>query len=90
MLASSSYLTIRATTSPLSGIQDMLASLAQYPYGCIEQTVSSTFPNALLSKIGQYFPESVTASGLVLTNIQAGVERIKSMQQADGGFAYWP
>jgi uncharacterized protein YfaS (alpha-2-macroglobulin family) len=34
----------------LVGMEDIIKSLMTYPYGCVEQTISSTLPNALVIK----------------------------------------
>ncbi|RMF79366.1 MAG: hypothetical protein D6739_11090, partial [Nitrospirae bacterium] len=76
--------------SPLLHLRPAAAYLLDYPYGCIEQTSSATFALAALRK-------AVAAGaipGISLAEVdrflRAGVERIRSMQVAGGGFAYWP
>ncbi len=73
----------------LNGIEKIVKSLAVYPYGCIEQTTSSTYPNAILLKFSDLFSwlENVD---VVKSNLKAWVDRIKSMQTSEWGFAYWP
>ncbi|MCP4524034.1 MAG: hypothetical protein GY828_07500, partial [Candidatus Gracilibacteria bacterium] len=72
----------------LYGIEKSVNSLLKYPYGCIEQTVSSTYPNAVVKKMNQIFG-GIVDDKEIDKNITAGLERIKKMQVADGGFAYW-
>lgn len=38
------------SNNPLSGIEKIIKSLLIYPYGCIEQSVSSTMPNVIIKK----------------------------------------
>lgn len=60
--------------------------LIQYPYGCIEQTVSAVFPQLYLR---DFVPEGNDLEE-VEANIAAAVERLRSFQLSSGGFSYWP
>jgi hypothetical protein len=67
-----------------------LAYVLKYPYGCLEQTTSASFP---LLRAGDWLasvPVGAKASGDPAAMAAAGVSRIVSMQQANGGFAMWP
>jgi len=77
------------STTPLLWIEKILSSLAVYPYGCIEQTLSSTMPNAILKKFQDIFQDVWVSKEKINTNLTAGLKRIKSMQTKDGGFWYW-
>lgn len=61
--------------------------LIGYPHGCIEQTTSSVFPQLYLSELVEL--DQSKKSG-IQTNVNAGIERIKLFQTANGGFSYWP
>lgn len=61
--------------------------LLQYPYGCLEQTVSACFPQLFAEKLMALSPKAQQSTD---NNIKAGIERIRSFQTAEGGFAYWP
>ncbi len=60
--------------------------LIHYPYGCIEQTTSSVFPQLYLKKFmnGTYKSDEIDA------NINAGIDRLNMFVTPQGGFAYWP
>lgn len=61
--------------------------LIHYPYGCIEQTTSSVFPQLYLKEI------MGTTEGKqkeIDKNINAGIDRLRSFQVSSGGFSYWP
>ncbi len=80
---------ISLSTNPIQHLESIVASLLVYPYGCIEQTVSSTVPNVLAKKFSQYFTGTDINLKKADVQIQAGLERIASMQVESGGFAYW-
>ncbi len=64
--------------------------LLRYPYGCIEQTTSASFPLLYLADLAaQLRPGSI---GHEETGhfVQAGIQRILSMQLSNGGFGMWP
>ena len=65
--------------------------LLRYPYGCLEQTTSSTIPWVAAKKLRPVAPKFQARSmASIEKNIQAGADRLLSMQTADGGLSYWP
>lgn len=64
-----------------------LAWLIQYPYGCVEQTTSSAFPQLFLSEITDVDPQNMTR---IQNNIKSTIQRLQGFQHSDGGFGYWP
>lgn len=84
-----SYVQFSVSTSILSGIEKIVGSLLQYPHGCLEQTTSTTLPNAVLLKLNHLFNLNIDSKKLN-ENLAYGIDRILGMQQSDGGFAYWP
>ena len=67
-----------------------LRYLVRYPYGCLEQTTSGSFPLLYLADVAAAAdPEHLSleaAEGFV----KAGIQRVLSMQTYNGGFAFWP
>lgn len=76
------------SNSRLSSIEKILKTLAQYPYWCIEQTVSSTLPNVIVKRFESMFAWIFDMEE-VNKNIKDWVDRILSMQNSDWGFVYW-
>ncbi len=67
-----------------------LEYLWTYPFGCLEQTVSGAFP---LLHAADWMPRLLpraASAGDVAVRVRAALDRVLSMQQADGGFAWWP
>ncbi|HKK75807.1 MAG TPA: MG2 domain-containing protein [Saprospiraceae bacterium] len=61
--------------------------LLRYPYGCLEQTVSSGFPQLFVNKLIKLSEEQKAS---VPDNIVATINRIQQFQLSNGGLAYWP
>ncbi len=69
-----------------SHVSESVDGLLQRPYGCGEQTISSTYPNLMILKfVKADSPLAKKAKRL----LQAGYERLLGYQIADGGFTYW-
>ena len=78
---------LEVSSLPPVNLGQRLKYLMQYPYGCIEQTTSSVFPQLYLDQVKALTPEE---KAMIQRNVKAGVERIKLFINRDGGFAYWP
>jgi alpha-2-macroglobulin len=82
--------TFWVTTNPYGARFDHLKHILRYPYGCIEQTTSSTRPLLFADRLlGNVLPILANREE-VGKRVQAGIDRIFSMQTGSGGFAYWP
>jgi len=64
--------------------------LLRYPYGCLEQTVSSAFPLLYLSDLATAIDPERKDTIDTRQFVAAGIRRVLSMQRANGEFAYWP
>lgn len=78
---------VELSQMPAINLQQRLQYLIRYPYGCLEQTLSSVFPQLYLAaltdlKSGQELE--------IRRNIQGGIQRLKSFSLPSGGFTYWP
>lgn len=61
--------------------------LINYPYGCLEQTVSAVMPQLRLSKFIDY-PEAKAKE--IDEHINIAIERLRRFQTYNGSFSYWP
>jgi len=75
---------------PSVQLGDSLDYLLRYPYGCVEQTTSSAFPLLYLADLAAQLRPGRLGREETAHFVQAGIHRLLSMQQASGGFAYWP
>ena len=78
---------LEIATVPSMNLEKRLQYLIRYPHGCIEQTVSSVFPQLYLNDITE-----LTTDQKIKTeeNIKAAIERLKKFQTVEGGLSYWP
>jgi uncharacterized protein YfaS (alpha-2-macroglobulin family) len=60
--------------------------LIRYPYGCIEQTTSSVFPQLYVSSLME-LPKKKQEE--IDVNVKAGISRLQSFQLSNGGLGYW-
>ncbi len=71
---------------PPINLEKRLRYLIKYPYGCVEQTTSSVFPQLYLSNL---LDLSSDQKNKIETNIKEGIKRLGNFQLSNGGFAYW-
>lgn len=88
-LVSRSSYEISLSNNPIQHLESIISSLLIYPYGCIEQSVSTTVPNVMAKKFAQYFTNSKIDIKKSEEQTKVGLARIASMQVDNGGFAYW-
>jgi uncharacterized protein YfaS (alpha-2-macroglobulin family) len=78
---------IEFSSFPSINLSGRINQLIQYPHGCIEQTTSTVFPQLYLGDVIELSKEEKEN---IENNIKAGIERIKTFQNYEGGFSYWP
>lgn len=72
---------------PQLGLERRLHWLIRYPYGCLEQTTSSVFPQLYLQA---WLEDTNNSRERIEKNIQTGIERLKQFVLPSGGFSTWP
>lgn len=80
-------LTMEVSNIPPLDLERRMQFLLSYPYGCIEQTVSTVFPQLYLDEITECNQVMVKK---IQTNIAAGINRLQQFILSDGSFGYWP
>lgn len=78
--------TLELSSIPPLNLGKRLNFLIQYPYGCLEQTVSAAFPQLYLSKMMKLDKKR---SEQIDRNIKATINSIHAHQTPNGGFAFW-
>ncbi|GAA4026981.1 alpha-2-macroglobulin family protein [Hymenobacter glaciei] len=81
--------------SPLTEFSKDLRYLLQYPYGCLEQTVSAAFPQLYYGDLAATLQQK-SGSGPKAQrynpnyHVQEAIRKIESMQLYNGSLSYWP
>lgn len=75
------------STLPPLHLEQRLSYLIQYPHGCLEQVVSTAFPQLYLDKMAELTEAQRQDAGRHITSALA---RLENYRTASGGFAYWP
>ncbi|MEW6278360.1 MAG: alpha-2-macroglobulin family protein, partial [Candidatus Eremiobacterota bacterium] len=88
--SASSRLEVRLSSTLAGAVASSLDYLVDYPYGCVEQTVSRFVPAVAVGK---------TLQGLSLEHpglqkrlprvLESGLTRLASLQHGDGGWGWW-
>ena len=83
----SNQATLELSSVPSLNMQKHLDYLVRYPHGCLEQTISSVFPQLYLSNIMSLSKEQQKKTE---HHIKRAIERLRGFQLATGNFSYWP
>ena len=75
---------------PDFGMTHRLLRLVHFPYGCIEQTVSTAFPLLYLSTFLEGVKYAGDATVQIDRFINSAIRKLRKFKLASGGFAYWP
>jgi alpha-2-macroglobulin len=86
-LAGTQTANLEVSALPPINLDGRLEYLIHYPYGCLEQTTSSVFPQLYLPALIKLDQNRRLE---VENNIRAGLSRLRSLQHPSGGFQYWP
>jgi uncharacterized protein YfaS (alpha-2-macroglobulin family) len=79
--------TVEVSSFPAFDLDKNLKYLITYPYGCVEQVVSSVFPQLYLDRFAALTDKQAEE---VSNNISTAIDRLKRFQLRDGGMSYWP
>ena len=83
-------LKILLSSTALTNIGEGAKYLVEYPYGCLEQTSSRLLALIQLKFLSEKYGFSLEAVKPVDKVITANINKILLMQNADGGFKFWP
>ncbi|MEZ5015980.1 MAG: alpha-2-macroglobulin [Flavipsychrobacter sp.] len=75
--------------SPLIEFTKDINDLIRYPYGCIEQTTSTAFPQLYYYDLVKSITSIEDKDMNPGYNVREAIQKIQSMQQYNGGMSYW-
>ncbi len=83
-------ISIRLTPSVAGSVFSALEYLTSYPYGCVEQTMSSFLPDVIVTKTMRELKLRQPMDQASLDEkIQAGLKRLYGFHHEDGGWGWW-
>jgi len=83
-------ISIHLSSSVAGSIFSALDYLTAFPYGCVEQTMSSFLPNVMVQKsMRELGLKKQVDEPALHDKIQAGLERLYNFQHPDGGWGWW-
>jgi hypothetical protein len=83
-------MTLRLTPSLASAMLGSLDYLANYPYGCVEQTMSSFLPDVVIKEMLDTLKiDNPELRKELPKMVQAGLLKLYAMQHDDGGWGWW-
>ena len=84
-------LTITSASSALAGLQSGIASLVEYPYGCLEQRSSRIRILMDLTELADTYPLPGVPSGSLRKRVQSELVKLNDYRAPfGGGLTYWP
>lgn len=98
LMPAATRISLTASAVPPINVQEHIHGLLTYPYGCLEQTTSSTMPWLYATKatvarlqLGNIFASSTNGLSLDKRDemLQRGMARLATYQLPSGGFGYW-
>ncbi|HEX3476065.1 MAG TPA: MG2 domain-containing protein, partial [Kofleriaceae bacterium] len=90
VLRDESTLTITVDRSGLGDLAPGLRALVEYPYGCLEQTLSRFIPLVAAKDLARVLDDPSLQGTRANQFIAAGIAKVLRHQQGDGLFSLWP
>ncbi len=75
--------------SLMAHVVESIEGILERPYGCGEQTISSTYPSVLILRGNQQTKIDARIVAKAKSYAAQGYQRLLKYRTADGGFAYW-
>ncbi|MCB0695985.1 MAG: hypothetical protein KDC07_01390, partial [Chitinophagaceae bacterium] len=76
--------------SPLTAFTKDITDLVRYPYGCVEQTTSTVFPQLYYYDLVKSISKTEDGDMNPGYNVRQAILKLQSMQMSNGALTYWP
>ena len=86
-LPGTNAVSVELSSIPAIDLGRRLKYLIEYPYGCVEQTISAAFPQLYLAQVMECDDNTVARSA---RNVTAAINRLHSFRRPNGALSYWP
>lgn len=73
----------------MTHVWESVEGIMQRPYGCGEQTISSTYPSLMVLRYLKTEKLDTPVAAKAKRYVEEGYQRLRGYQSASGGFAYW-
>lgn len=80
---------VTVANTRLAGLGEKARFLAEYPYGCVEQTSSALVPWLVMPSLGSLLPRFAHGPEETRRVVEETVRKLLEFQTADGGLAFW-
>ncbi|MCS7073347.1 MAG: MG2 domain-containing protein, partial [Bacteroidia bacterium] len=75
--------------NPVVQFAKSLDFLIDYPHGCLEQTISTAFPQIYYSDLVKSLQKKQVSNQTATQNVIAAIAKLSTLQTYSGGFSYW-
>ena len=88
-IANSARAELKIYPNLLAHVAESVEAIMERPYGCGEQTISSTYPSLLLLRNYKKTGQDSPLRGKAERYLRAGYARLLNYRDENGGFTYW-
>jgi uncharacterized protein YfaS (alpha-2-macroglobulin family) len=81
---------LAVSSLPQISVGDVAKFLSGYPYGCLEQTVSSAWAALAMPDLVASFDPTLATKEQLAESLNGRIRRIRAQQLYNGAFAFWP
>ena len=89
VISNSARAELRIYPNLLSHVIESVEAIMARPYGCGEQTISSTYPSLMLLRYYKQRDETFPLRARAQRYLEDGYGRLLSYRHSTGGFSYW-